>query len=421
MHPGLVAEYFANPELDFSAEPFLRRVEPGVDASALPQIAGLPENKLWSVRWRGRFVPQESGLETFTLDGSGTAKLLVGGRLIDEFANADFGARAYASVRVTRDVPVEIEVHYTPRVTLGAEERRMLATRLGPVLRLSHAPAQALIDQAVAAARGADVAVVFAGHIVGEGMDRSRLALPGAQDELIAAVAAVNARTIVVLTTGGAVAMPWLAKVAGVLELWLPGDAFGTAAAALLFGDAVPGGKLPVTFPRDEQDGPARAAEQYPGAKDASGALADVRFDEDLAIGYRYWDQHGREPLFRFGYGLSYTKFRVGGVTLRETAGNAIVRATVRNTGERAGTEVVQVYVGFPDAAGEPPKQLKGFRKVTLEPGSALEVDVALEPQALQIWDAAAHEWTIAPGSYRIMVGTSSGDIVATKTLIRSD
>ena len=193
--PGLVAEYFANPELDFSGEPLLRRVEPGVDAPACRRSTGLPEDKLWSVRWRGTFLPKESGLETFTLDGSGTAKLLVGGRLVDEFANADFGARAYAAVRVTKDEPVEIEVQYTPRVTLGAEERRMFATTIGPVLRLSHAPAAALIAQAVAAARGADVAVVFAGHIVGEGMDRSHLALPGAQDELIAAVAAANART----------------------------------------------------------------------------------------------------------------------------------------------------------------------------------------------------------------------------------
>ncbi len=418
---GMVAEYFVNPKLDFSGEPLLRRVEPGVDSSGVPKIDGLPADKLWSVRWRGAFLPKESGLETFTLDGSGTAKLLIGGKVLDEFANADFGARAYAAVRVTKDEPVEIEVQYTPRVTLGAEERRMFATTIGPVLRLSHAPAAALIAQAVAAARDADVAVVFAGHVVGEGMDRSHLALPGAQDALIAAVAAANARTIVVLTTGGAVAMPWLEEVAGVLEVWLPGDAFGTAAAALLFGDAAPGGKLPVTFPRDERDGPARAAEQYPGIQTASGALADVRFDEDLAIGYRYWDEHAQEPLFRFGYGLSYTKFRVSDVALREDGARTIVRANVRNTGKRAGTEVVQVYVGFPEDAGEPPKQLKAFRKVTLAPGAALDLELPLEPEALQIWDADADAWITAPGTYRVMVGTSSGDIVATKTLNRRD
>ena len=165
------------------------------------------------------------------------------------------------------------------------------------------------------------------------------------------------------------------------------GDAFGAAAAALLFGDAAPGGKLPVTFPRDEQDGPARAAEQYPGAQDASGALADVRFDEDLAIGYRYWDQHAQEPLFRFGYGLSYTKFRVSDVALREDGVRTIVQATYGIRANARARKSFRSTSAF-RRAGEPPKQLKGFARSCSSRAPRWTWTLALEPQALQIWDA---------------------------------
>lgn len=415
--PGLVADYVANPNLDFSQKPLLSRVESGVDNTSIPKIDGLPANKLWSVRWRGSFVPSETGLETFTLSGSGTAKLYIGGTLQDEFDNADFGALAYALVDVKKGVPVPIEVRYTARVTLADQAREMFATTMGPVVKLSHAPASALIRNAVDAARKADVAVVFAGHIVGEGMDRARLGLPPIEDALIEAVANVNPRTVVVLTTGGAVTMPWLSKVAGVLEMWLPGDSFGTAAAQLLFGDAAPGGRLPVTFPLTEAQGPGQSIAEYPGTPDRTGAPADVHFDEGLAIGYRYWNQHGQTPLFPFGYGLTYSNFKVSDVVLRNAGEGAVVEAAVRNTGKRTAANVIQVYVGFPKAAGEPPKQLKAFKKVTLAPGASATVDIPLGPEAFQIWDEKSHTWTTVPGNYQIMVGRSSQDLLATRLL----
>ena len=409
---GLQAEYFANPNLDFSGSPLATRTEAGVDTSAIPEIAGLPANKAWSVRWRGTIVPERSGMQRLTLEGSGTARLLVGGKLIDAFDNADFGARAYASIAMRAGRPVPVEVRYTPRVSLGDAPRHMFGMTIGPVLRLGYAPPDDRIGQAAAAAARADVAVVFAGHVVGEGMDRRTLALPGDQDALIAAVARANPRTVVVLTTGGAVAMPWLKQVAGVMQLWLPGDSFGTAAAALLFGDAEPGGRLPVTFPADESQGPATKPHQYPGAPSPTGAVGLAHYDEGLQIGYRYWDAHGQTPLFPFGHGLSYSRFDVRTLAVRPRPdGGAEVQAEVRNTGARAGAEVVQVYLGFPESAGEPPRQLKAFRKVRLQPGQAETVTIGLEPDAFLYWDDGRKTWTRAQGDYRVMVGRSSRDI----------
>ena len=310
-------------------------------------------------------------------------------------------------------------MRWSPRTTLGDAERSLFATILGPVLRLGYAAPSDLRAQAVAAARAADVAVVFVGHQVGEGWDRRSLRLPSDQDELIAAVAAANPRTVVVLVTGGAVAMPWLERVAAVLEVWLPGDGFGTAAAALLYGDADPGGRLPVTFPADETQGPGATAATYPGTPTADGALDVVRFDEELAVGYRYYDQHGQTPLFPFGYGLSYARFAIEAATARALpGGGAEVRARVRNTAERAGTEVVQVYVGFPGSAGEPPRQLKGMAKVALGAGESREIVIPLSARAFQVFDPAADRWVTPPGRFTVAVGRSSREFAATLELV---
>jgi beta-glucosidase len=412
--PGLRAEYFANPNLDFSGPALAVRTEPGVDNRSIPKIEGLPGERMWSVRWTGSLTPRTGGLQRLTLQGSGSARLIVRGEVVDHFDNADFQAISYAEVEAQAGEAVPVEVDYAPRVSLGDEPRSMMGLTLGPVLKLGYAPPDDRIAQAVAAARRADVAVVFAGHQVGEGMDRTHLALPGDQDRLIEEVARANPRTVVVLTTGGAVTMPWLDRVAGVLELWLPGDAFGTAAARLLFGDEDPGGRLPVTFPADEAQGPGQTLRTYPGDPGPRGEVGRVHYDEGLEVGYRFWDAHGQAPLFPFGYGLAYAPVAISDVQARPARGGLEVTALVRNTGRRTGTSVVQAYLGFPAAAGEPPRQLKGFAKTRLKPGERRRVRILLPPDAFRYWDEARHAWTRAGGDYSLMIGRSSRDIVQT-------
>jgi beta-glucosidase len=248
-------------------------------------------------------------------------------------------------------------------------------------------------------------------------MDRLSLGLPNDQDALIEAVARANPHTVVVLNTGGAVTMPWLGQVAGVLEMWLPGDAYGTAASRLLFGDADPGGRLPVTFPKDESQGPATKQSQYPGTLYEDGSVDTTHFDEGIFVGYRYWDQYHQDPLFPFGYGLSYTTFSTKGLGVTKEAGAVNVNIAVRNTGKRRGSEVVQVYLGFPAAAGEPPRQLKGMQKMTLNPGEEQTAHIRLDREAFQYWDEARNAWATATGSYQVMVGRSSRDIVYTASV----
>jgi beta-glucosidase len=275
--------------------------------------------------------------------------------------------------------------------------------------------ADRLIADAVAAARKADVAVVFAGERVGEGMDRHTLALQGDQDALIEAVAAANPNTVVVLSTGGPVAMPWLGKVRGVLETWLPGDAFGPAIAGMLFGDREPGGRLPVTFPADETQGPATRCHQFPGVYDPrTGKLGEAYFDEGVFVGYRWFDQYDQKPLFPFGHGLGYGSIAVEGLGVTQIGGGGAPAANVRltNRGSRGGSEVVQAYLVFPGGTGEPIRQLKGFAKATLAPGETRDLRIVLPADAFRYWDEDLASWRTAPGPYRLLLGRSSRDIV---------
>ena len=264
-----------------------------------------------------------------------------------------------------------------------------------------------LLDQAVTAARSADVAVVFAGYGESEGTDLDSVSLDPATDALIEAVARANPRTIVVLNTGSAVTMPWLRSVPAVFEAWYPGQEDGNAIAALLFGDVNPSGKLPVTFPGRLADVPARTPQQWPGA----GGRVD--YSEGLLVGYRWYDAEHIQPEFPFGFGLSYTSFRLSHLTVTPPGrrGTVTVRLSVTNTGRAAGAETVQVYVGDPAAAGEPPKQLKGFRKVLLRPGQTRQVSIPLDRNAFAYWNSPSRSWAVAPGSYQVMVGNSSASL----------
>jgi beta-glucosidase len=281
------------------------------------------------------------------------------------------------------------------------------------------------IDQAVAAAKSADVAIVMVGDHESEGHDHP-ITLAENQDDLVKAVAAANPHTIVVLKTGSAVLMPWVDQVPAILEAWYPGEEDGNAVAAVLFGDINPSGKLPMTFPKQLADLPANTAEQYPGVDGV------VHYSEGIFVGYRHYDAHNIQPLFPFGYGLSYTTFAYKNLAItshkNETADTisvakspedyskhvASVDLDVTNTGQRAGEEIVQLYIGLPSTATipQPPLQLKGFQKISLLPGETGHVHFKLDAQALACWDTAKHNWTVLPGTYHIMVGSSSRNIL---------
>jgi len=262
-------------------------------------------------------------------------------------------------------------------------------------------------DAAAALARSANIAIVMAGNKDSEGHDRANLSLPGNQDDLIAAVAAANPRTIVILKTGGPVLMPWLSKVPVVLEAWYPGEEDGNIVADLLFGKANPSGKLTVTFPMTENEVPAHTPQQYPGVNHVA------TYSEKLDVGYRWYDSEKIEPLFPFGFGLSYTSFAFSHLHVSQPDAHHQLKVTldVANTGLVAGAEVVQVYVGSPASADEPPHQLKGFVKVNLAPHATQHISLTLDARAFSIWDIAVHRWRILSGRYEILAGDSSRNL----------
>jgi beta-glucosidase len=269
------------------------------------------------------------------------------------------------------------------------------------------------IEAAVDAAKRAQVAIVMVGDEEREAYDHS-LDLPGHQNQLIAAVAKANPRTVVVLKTGSAVLMPWLGAVPALVEAWYPGEEDGNAVADVLFGKTDPGGRLPLSFPSRAADTLARDPEQYPG----SGG--EVHYSEGLAVGYRGFQMDRAEPLFPFGFGLSYTTFHYSDLVVERSRATAdlkvLVTFRVTNTGARPGFAVPQIYLGYPDITegNEPPLELKGFQKVTLQPGETKLVHVALDKRAFSYWSVAAGSWKLANGSFKIALGSSSEDILQT-------
>ena len=271
-------------------------------------------------------------------------------------------------------------------------------------------------DAAAELAKKSDVAIVFVHQWTSEGMDLPNLSLPDNQDRLIEKVAAANPKTIVVLETGTAVTMPWLDNVSSVLEAWFGGSKGADAVANILFGDVNPSAKLPMTFPRSEEDVPhPQIATPPPGAKDIAENLKtkeakasfSVHYDEGVKVGYKWYDAEKKPVLFPFGYGLSYTTYGYSGLKVTPGA-ETTVTFTVKNTGSRSGTEIAEVYAGLPTSAGEPPKRLVGWSRVKLNPGEIREVSVTVDPKYLSIFDEAADGWKLVPGEYSFMVGGSS-------------
>jgi beta-glucosidase len=283
----------------------------------------------------------------------------------------------------------------------------------GPVaLRLGITPAvdgQVLMAEAVAAARGADVAIVVVGSAEtseSEGYDRDTLALPGPQDELVRRVTAACPRTVVVVNAGMPVLMPWAREAGALLYAWLPGQAIGEALADVLLGLAEPGGRLPVTLPATEADCPVLHAQPQDGRLD---------YAEGLLVGYRGYDAAGITPMFPFGHGLGYTTWdyeSLTGPAELAPGSDAVLRIRVRNTGPRAGREVVQAYVtAAPGTGGQPVRVLGAFGGVTVAPGEAAEVTLRVPARVFAVYDEKAARWSWPPGEFTVQAGRSSRDL----------
>jgi beta-glucosidase len=273
---------------------------------------------------------------------------------------------------------------------------------------------------AASLAKSADVAIVFAYQWESEGMDLDSLTLPEYQDGLIAKVAAANPHTVVVLETGSPATMPWASQVNGILEAWYAGSRGADAVANVLFGDVNPSAKLPITFPLSDADLPhptivkppvsSTTADGDPNAwkKIAAGLPPfQISYDEGLKVGYKWYDAEKKPVLFPFGYGLSYTTYSYS--NLRVEPGKKVrISFTVKNTGNRDGAEIAEVYAALPPNADEPPKRLVAWSKVKLAAGESREVTVEIDPQYLSIFNAAQDAWQFLPGDYAFLVGGSS-------------
>jgi beta-glucosidase len=398
----------------------------------------------YSVRVRGTVVPSQSGAYQLALAQAGRARLRVEGELLlDGFAEpmpeggTDFFGRiskdATAVLELTEGVPVALEVEYARIDTVLA------GARVG--FRLLDE--EGLLASAAQAAGDADVAVVFVGTTdewESEGRDRTTLALPGLQDELVRRVAAANPRTIVVVNAGAPVVMPWVDEVAAVMQCWFGGQEMPTALAEILVGSAEPGGRLPTTVPVRLEHSPSHG--NFPGEN------GHVRYGEGLFMGYRGFEHRCIEPLFPFGHGLSYTEFALGEAvpssTTVDTHGSVTVAVQVTNTGTRAGSTVVQAYVAPRQSRlARPLKELKAFSKVRLDPGESTVVELVLDERSFAYWDPSQPDyqdviallqpmflegaqrasvprpagWYVDPGEYDVLVGFSSADILAGCTL----
>ena len=273
----------------------------------------------------------------------------------------------------------------------------------------------ALRDEAVNAAKNYDM-VLFIGGLNKnggedcEGTDRKGLGLSYQQDALVSALAKANPNLAVVLISGNAISMPWVKQVPSILQAWYIGSAAGEAIADVLFGDVNPSGKLPFTFPVRLEDNGAIAMGEYPGDKD------DVHYNESIWVGYRWVDKKNIKPLFAFGHGLSYTTFKLGTVKAdkKNFTGDDTITFTVsvKNTGNRAGAEVVQLYINdVKSSLPRPLKELKGFQKIFLQPGETKDATFTINKESLAFYSDVENKWVAEPGDFKALIGTASDEI----------
>ncbi|HLZ84857.1 MAG TPA: glycoside hydrolase family 3 C-terminal domain-containing protein [Caulobacteraceae bacterium] len=406
---GLLCEYFA--ERSFGGAPYRAQVERGIGKLVSTGSMNLAGDGLGALRWSGWLWAERDGRHELSLRAPGAVRLELGGAiLIDETTPGQIDRLDVGGVAATRRTasvhlvagegyPVTIEYVRPP------EPRDIAWEFVGVGLRRPRGS----IAEAAALAAAADAAVVVIGAASiseAEGYDRESLDLPGDQNALVEAVLAANPRTVIVLVGGAPYVLPWIDHAPAVILPWLGGEEGPDALARVLFGQAEPSGRLPVTFPRRLEDTPAHA--WYPGG-------ADAVYGEGLYVGYRHFDRAPEAPMFPFGHGRTYTRFVYGDLEAPEEAraGDSVpVSFTLRNVGERPGKETAQLYLRpRGPSVDRPVKELKGFAKLALLPGERRRVTLTLDARAFSFWDPAQGAWVAEAGAYDLLIGGSAADI----------
>ncbi len=402
-------EYFAGTE--FSGEPVARgRYRNGKVLVVDPLPAGV-DPKNFSFRATATYVPDETGTHTFALvQMAGRGRILLDGEvLLDGVADPPgpgtefFGfasAEALAPVELEAGKAVEVVVEFA----VAPDSFFLRGIKVGH--RRPNPPD--LLDDAIATAAKADAVIVMVGtndDWETEGEDRTSMDLPGRQDELVARAVAANPNTVVVVNTGSPVTMDWADDAPAIVQAWFGGQEMGNALADVLFGDAEPGGRLPTTFPE--------RLEHNPSYGNFPGEFGELRYGEGVLMGYRWYEARDLPTRFPFGHGLSYSTFALGEPTVQVDGEVVTVRMGVTNTGARPGAEVVQCYVAPPPSprVTRPPKELKAFAKVQLDPGESTTVELTLDARAFAYWHPVDEEWRVDPGTYELHVGRSSADV----------
>jgi beta-glucosidase len=404
---GLQAEIFDNLTLEGKAVREFRVDRPRITWS--DDLLSPANPSKFSVRLNGIFTPPKSGDYSFSIEGNGISRLLIDEALVvDNWHELPEGVPYWSSGQNTGRHSLVKDQPYSFTIEISSNHpspwRSLIIGCLPPL-------PDNLIGEAVQIAKESDITILFAGTTnewESEGHDRENMDLPGDQDKLIESVVAANPNTVVVLNTGAPITMDWIDKVPSVLQIWFGGQEVGNAVSAVLFGEINPSGKLPTTFPKRLEDNPAYI--NYPGEN------GKVYYGEGIFIGYRYYDRKDIEPLFPFGHGLSYTSFEYKNLRLNmEEFGpedDIHIFLDVTNNGDTAGKETIQVYLrDIQSTLIRPDKELKAFRKVSLDPGESKTVTLSLSKEALSFYDPASMSFKSEVGDFEILVGSSSRDI----------
>ncbi|WP_159766144.1 glycoside hydrolase family 3 C-terminal domain-containing protein [Streptomyces sp. HM190] len=383
---------------------------------------GVNSDRLRSARISGTFTPDRTGEHTFAVSGHGRLRFTLGGRVLydahlapesdDPFLAVMSPSEERLTVHLEAGRTVDVTLDHVPTGRDVGEGIPALSFGLGH--RPPTRPDEELLREAVEAAARADVAVVVVAtteEVESEGFDRTDLKLPGRQDELVARVAAVNPRTVVVVNTGSPVEMPWRDDVSAILLTWFPGQEAGHALADVLLGEAEPGGRLPTTWPAEAEDCPVLDVRPTGGV---------LRYEEQLLIGYAAWQRGRTEPAYWFGHGLGYTEWAYEKAEFTPgTPGSDVLgtlRVRVRNVGSRTGREVVQTYIESMEAEAStssptPLRRLTGFATAQAEPGQSASVEITVPRRAVEAWDTATGTWRTVTGEHWLRTGRSCVDL----------